>query len=429
MKAHQGCSLDRAALEAYQLKRLQELIAILTESNAFYSARLEGASGLRSLQEFAHVVPFTRKSELAEDQAKHPPFGSNLTFSMDRYTRFNQTSGTTGRPMRWLDTSDSWDSMVDCWLRVFESAGVSSSDRIFFPFSFGPFIGFWVAFEAGTRLGCLTISGGGMRSPARLRAILDNEVTVLCITPSYAVHLAEVARDEHIDLSLSRVRRIIVAGEPGGSVPATRALIERLWQGARVVDHHGMTETGPVTYECPVRRGTLHVMETAFVAEIIDPQTRAHVPPGGTGELVLTNLWRAGSPLLRYRTGDIVRSAAASPCACGSFEMAMEGGILSRTDDMVIVRGVNVYPSAVEDVLRSCGIREFRVEIFTERNLTEMSILIEPETACDSYEAAALAGRVATALRNVLNLRIKVTCVSFGSLPRFEGKSTRWVRS
>jgi phenylacetate-CoA ligase len=317
--------------------------------------------------------------------------------------------------------------MIDCWLRVFGAAGISRGDRIFFPFSFGPFLGFWLAFEAAARIGCLVIPGGGMRSPARLRSILDNEVTVICITPSYAVHLAEIARAEAIELSLSRVRRIIVAGEPGGSIPATRALIEKLWLGARVVDHHGMTEIGPVTYECPLRPCTLHVMEAAFFPEIIHIETGLPVAPGEMGELVLTNLGRLGSPLLRYRTGDIVRRAERPLCECGSSEVALDGGILARSDDMVVVRGVNVYPSAVEDVLRFCGVTEFRVEISVESSLTEMSIRIEPASELD--DPAALAARVATALRNALSLRVRVEPVPHGTLPRFEGKSSRWIRT
>jgi phenylacetate-CoA ligase len=166
---------------------------------------------------------------------------------VEEYRRFHQTSGTTGRPMRWLDTPDSWAWVVECWTRIYQSAGVGRRDRIFFPFSFGPFLGFWGAFDAAVRMGCLAIPGGGMRSTTRLRTLLDNQATVICTTPTYALHLVEVAEEEKIDLTAGSVRTIIVAGEPGGSIPATRSHIEQLWGGARVVDHHGMTEIGPVS--------------------------------------------------------------------------------------------------------------------------------------------------------------------------------------
>jgi phenylacetate-CoA ligase len=239
------------------------------------------------------------------------------------------------------------------------------------------------------------------------------------------MHLAEVAAEESIDLSASKVKTIIVAGEPGGSIPATRSHIERLWPGARVVDHHGMTEIGPVTYECPQRRGVLHVMEAAYFPEVIDPNTLQPAGPGGGGELVLTNLGRVGSPILRYRTGDTVRRAPEPRCQCGSREMALEGGILGRSDDMVVVRGVNLYPGAVEQVVRSSGsVAEFRVEIHDERSLKEMSIQIEPAAGED---AAALSHRVAAALQYAFGLRIPVSAVPAGTLPRFEAKSKRWI--
>lgn len=416
------------AIETRQTRKLQSLLQALLASNPFYSARLRaaGVDGRpRTLREFCDTVPFTFKAELIDDQTRNPPFGSNLTYAVEEYSRFHQTSGTSGQPMRWLDTPESWNWVVECWTRIYQSAVVARHDRVFFPFSFGPFLGFWGAFDAATRMGCLAIAGGGMRSTTRLRTLLDNEVTVVCCTPTYALHLAEVAAEEKIDLSAGKVRTFIVAGEPGGSIPATRSHIEQLWGGARVVDHHGMTEIGPVTYECPERRGVLHVMEAEYIPEVIDRTTLQQVGPGGTGELVLTNLGRVASPILRYRTGDTVRRALEARCPCGSEEMALEGGILGRSDDMVVVRGVNLYPSAVEQVMRSSGgVAEFRVEIYQERSLTEMSIQIEPVSGEDP---AALSHRVAAALHYAFGLRVAVSSVPAGTLPRFEAKSKRWI--
>jgi phenylacetate-CoA ligase len=409
---------DRTAIEAGQLGQLRKLLAAI-RGNPFYAKTLAGVDAL-SLTEFFERVPFTRKSEIIADQLAHPPFGSNLTYPVERYSRFSQTNGTTGTPLRWLDTAESWDWMTGNWTRVFRVAGVDVADRIYFAFSFGPFLGFWVAFEAAARMGCLCIPGGGMRSSARLHAILESAATVLCCTPTYALRLGESARDENIDLRQSKVRRIIVAGEPGGSVKATQSRIEELWPGARVLDHHGMTEVGPVTYACPVRARVLHVIESSYIAEVLDPDGR----PARRGELVLTNLGRIGSPLIRYRTGDIVERAAQSPCECGSYEMALEGGILARTDDMVVVRGVNLYPSAVEEIVRSCpGVAEYRVEIRADHAMSELSIQVEL-----AGEDAELTHRLESALRNAFALRIPVSIAPRGSLPRFEMKAQRWVR-
>ena len=313
--------------------------------------------------------------------------------------------------------------MIDNWCDIFRAAGVSAADRIFFAFSFGPFIGFWLAFEAGEALGALSIPGGGLSSAARLRAIFTHDANVLCCTPTYALRLAEVAKEEGIDLAKSPVRTIVVAGEPGGSIPATRARLEEGWPGATVFDHHGMTEVGPVTYQCPAQAGVLHVLEEAYLPEIIHPETAVPVAAGETGELVLTTLGRHGSPLIRYRTGDLV-TAAESPCRCGHLDLALHGGILSRADDMVVVRGVNVYPSAVEEILRSAGgVAEYRVRISRDDALVEMSVEVEPETGGDN----ALAKRLAKAFQESLALRVPVKLVEPGSLPRFELKAKRWV--
>lgn len=412
---------------------LRALLGKIVPANPFYSERLRHAdisAGLSSLGEYVDRTPFTHKADLVEDQSLHPPFGTNLTYPLDHYTRYNQTSGTGGQPIRWLDTNDSWSWMVDNWAEVFAVSGVGRGDRIFFAFSFGPFLGFWTAFEAGVRIDCLCIPGGGMSTSARLRAILENECTVLCCTPTYAMRLGEAAIEEGIDLGKSAVRRIMAAGEPGASIPGTRDRIEQLWPGAKIIDHHGMTEVGPVTFECPVRRGVLHVIERAFIPEVIDPASTQPISPGAEGELVLTNLGRDGSPLLRYRTGDLVRlddHPADRPCACGRFDMALVGGILGRTDDMVVVRGVNVHPSAVEAVIRRFDeVAEFRVRQFSDRALVELEIEIEPISSCRDVQR--LASEVEGALRTAFNLRIPACAVAPGSLPRFEMKAKRWVK-
>ncbi len=417
--------ISRGEIEAGQLEQLRSLFAAILPSNRFHSERLPRS--VASLDEFRARVPFTHKRELIADQAAHPPFGTNLTYPVDAYTHFSQTSATTGTPMRWLDTPASWSWMLDNWIRVFEAAGITAADRLFFAFSFGPFLGFWTAFESAKRMGSMAIPGGGMRTPARLHLIVEASATVLCCTPTYAIHLGRAAADEGISLTESKVRRVVVAGEPGGSIPATRAEIERLWNGARVIDHHGMTEIGPVSYNCPARRDVLHVIESGFIAEIVDP-SGAPVPLGVAGELVLTNLGRAGSPLIRYRTGDLVKACATAPCECGSHEVALEGGILGRTDDMVVVRGVNVYPAAVEEVVRARGgVAEYQVRVSSARALTELSLLVEPEPGID--DPTRLCHRLESALRDALGLRIPVAAAEFGSLPRFEMKARRWVRS
>src|ERR1041384_350670 len=296
----QATNPGRAAIASEQLEQLRSLVTELFPANKFYSRKLNSAGitfDIASLEDFSTRFPFTTKTELVQDQLANPPFGANLTYPLERYTRFHQTSGTTGTPLRWLDTPESWEWMVGNWKKIFEAAGVNRHDRIFFAFSFGPFIGFWLAFDAGQKIGALCLPGGGLSSAARVRMIFSNEATVLCSTPTYALRLGEVGLAEKFPLEASPVRKIIVAGEPGGSVPATRARLEKSWVGARVFDHHGMTEVGPVSFECPARPGVLHILESAYLPEIIDPKSGRPAKRGEAGELVLTTLGRIGSPL------------------------------------------------------------------------------------------------------------------------------------
>ncbi len=419
---------SRAELESLQLEQLGSLVAELIPANKFYTQKLQAAGvgfDIASLADFTARFPFTTKAELVADQLAHLPYGTNLTYPLDRYTRFHQTSGTSGAPLRWLDTPESWDAMIESWAEIFRAAEVGTGDRVMFAFSFGPFLGFWLAFEAAERLGCRCLPGGGLSSVARLRLMRDNHATVLCCTPTYAVRLAEVAVEENIELHSLGVKTIIVAGEPGGSIPATRAKLESLWPGARIFDHHGMTEVGPVTYECPKQPGVLHVIESAYFTEVIDPVTGA---AAANGELVLTTLTRAGSPLLRYRTGDLVkRSPGQGQCACGRHELTLVGGILGRVDDMIIVRGVNVYPTAVEGILRRfADVAEYRVHVSRSTALTELRIEVEPTDLCG--DVRGLAAEVQQALQAAFNLRLTVEMVPPGSLPRFELKARRWLR-
>ena len=424
----------RPAIASSQLQQLGRLLAALVPANPFYTKKFSRAgvtAKVASLEEFSEQFPFTTKEEVAADQRAAPPYGTNLTFPLERYTRFHQTSGTTGTPLRWLDTPESWSWMVESWTGIFRAANVTASDRVFFAFSFGPFIGFWLAYEAAQQIGCLCIPGGGLGSAARLRVLIDNGATILCCTPTYALRLAEVAAEEKIDLRDTRVKTIVVAGEPGGSIPALRVRLEKLWGGARVFDHHGMTETGPVTHECPDQPGVLHVLEPAYFAEVIDPASGKPVELGQKGELVLTTLGRIGSPLLRYRTGDLVKRGTrnterGSPCTCSRHTLTLEGGILGRVDDMIVVRGVNIFPGAVEDIVRVCGdVAEYRVMVNHAHALTELSVQIEPVPGC--ADSLALASRLERAFQDAFTLRVPVKPVPPGTLPRFEMKAKRWL--
>jgi phenylacetate-CoA ligase len=300
---------------------------------------------------------------------------------------------------------------------VYRGAGIGPDDRIFAAFSFGPFIGFWTAFEAGQKLGALTIAGGGQTSEQRIQMILDNEATVLVCTPTYALRLAEVAREQGVDASQLSIRATIHAGEPGASIPSTKQRIEELW-GAKCYDHAGATEVGAFAFECQAQPGGNHANEAEFLIEVLDPVTQQ---PADDGELVITNLGRLGSPVLRYRTGDRVKLQPGE-CSCGRTFRRFEGGILGRVDDMLTVRGVNVFPSAIENLVRRhAAVDEFAVMVFRERSMDEMELQVEvtgaePQTVCEA---------VAREVWVALGFRPRVRHVAAGTLPRFELKARR----
>src|SRR6266550_2739978 len=255
----------------------------------------------------------------------------------------------------------------------------------------------------------MAISGGAMTTEQRIRNLRDVGATVLLATPTYALRMADKAQELHLDLASSDIRLTIHAGEPGASIPATRDAIEAAYSAA-CFDHTGMTELGPTGHSCTQRDG-VHLIESEFIFEVAPD-----------GELIATNLGRWGMPLIRYRTGDRV-VASRKPCSCGSPFLKVVGGIRGRVDDMFTVRGVNLYPSQVEDIVRRYPqVTEFVIEHRRERQMDEVSLLLETSVAAFS------ADRLEADLRQALGVRLECRIVASGTLPRSELKSKRIVR-
>ena len=418
-------TMPRDQLNTLRLDRLQSMLAQIHGSNHFYTAKFKAAGiqpqDIQSLEDLSRL-PITTKKELVQAQADDPPFGTNATFSESAYTRIHQTSGTTGTPLRVIDTEESWNWWGRCWGYILSGAGLTAEDRLFIPFSFGPFIGFWAAVEGAKEVGAMMIPGGGRDSLQRLHLIFELGATAVCCTPTYALRLAEVAREAGINLSEGPIRITVHAGEPGANVPATKARIEAAW-GAKCFDHAGASEVGAHSFECEVQPRGSHLIESEFIAEVIDPKTGATVRPGEMGELVITNLGRIGYPVIRYRTGDLV-NLNLEPCECGRTFTRFQGGVLGRVDDMVIVRGVNVFPGAIENLIRQFDpIDEFQVRVVPQREMYELEIQLELAQGADSYTTQSA---IESAISEALGLRPTVAIVPSGSLPRFELKAKRF---
>jgi phenylacetate-CoA ligase len=404
---------EPTVLREHQLRRLRDLLGAILPTNAFYQEKLAACSTPPDdWSEFASW-PTTSKQELVGNDS---PFAANLTFDVDRYRHFHRTSGTTGKPLAVLDTAEDWRWWINAWQFVLDAAELEEHDRAVMAFSYGPFIGFWSAHDAAVARGALVVPSGGMSSVARLDLIQSVQATVVFCTPSYALHLADVAADQQVQLSKSSVSRLIVAGEPGGSAPAIRRRIEDAW-GARVVDHSGATEIGPWGYSDATGQG-LHVNEFDFYPEFINWKTGLPAQDGELAELVLTTLGRTGCPVIRYRTGDLVRPTRNHP---GPNRFALlQGGVLGRVDDMMIIRGVNIFPSSVEEILRGFPeVSEFRLTATKHGAMDSLQIEVEDQLGKPE--------RIAAALQVRLGLRIDVKLVPPSSLPRFEAKGKRFI--
>lgn len=419
-------SRDRETLARHQQERLRRLMAAL-EANAFYREKLAAAGveprRVRSLEDLPRL-PLTTKGELVASQRRRPPFGELPTWPLSRYPYLHRTSGTSGKPLYWLDTREDWATWLRCWGEVYRGAGVTAEDLIFCAFSFGPYVAHFSGLEGARAMGLRAVSGGGMGSLPRLEAIFDLGATVLVSTPTYALHLGEIAAEHGIDLAASPVRATIHAGEPGASVPNVKHRIEKTW-GARCFDHAGATEVGPWGFDCLADDGAIHLNEREFIFEVIDPGSGDPVPDGTRGELVITTLARHGMPVVRYRTGDLVERIG-EPCPCGRALARLRGGVLGRTDDMLVVRGVNVYPSAVDDLMRGVPeVVEYEVEVRRRGGMDDLTVKVETVPGADY---GAVKRTLSETFRARLNLRLAFRQAAAGALPRYELKARRFKR-
>ena len=392
-------------------------IAYLLERSPFYREKL-GSSVSDRLAEIAQL-PLTAKEELRSTVTPESPFGAHFCSEPSELVRIYSTSGTTGAPSYVPLTAGDLDNWVTASARSYAASGIAAGQRIVSTYNAGPFVA-GAALGAFERLGLTHIPVGTGNTDRLVRAIEQLRPQAVVLTPSYAAHLAE-----SFDLRGSSVERVLVAGEPGGGEPAFRAQLEDGW-GAKVTEAMGIGDIGVSLWgECEEQDG-MHLGARGLVhAELIDPETGAalELEDGAEGELVLTHLQQRAAPLLRFRTRDHVE-VRTSPCRCGRTGPRIR--CLGRTDDMLIVRGVNVFPSAVRDVVsgfapevsghvlvrpQSAGVKQ------------EPPLPVSVELARDATPDTALADAIRERLRSVLVIQTRVELVPWGSLARSEYKS------
>jgi phenylacetate-CoA ligase len=424
-------TMPKDELRALQLVKLQRTVARAWETSPFHRRLYEQAGvtpdQIQTLDDI-RKLPFMTRADWMDNQAKLPLFGDLITRPREEAIRYHLTSGTSGRqPLRVLDSRKDWSWIAEQWCYGFWGFGVRPTDTVFFAFSYGSFIGFWGAHYCCEKMGCLVLPSGNMTTEGRVKQIVEMGATVVCATPTYALRMGQVAQQLGIDLrNDGRVRRVIVSGEP--AVPATKRMIEDMWGGI-CGDTAGMTEIGTIMiFECEKQPGGTHIIEDHFIEEVIDPDTGEPCDYGQRGERVVTSFGRGFIPLIRYRTKDLVMKVPYTTCSCGRTGDLYDGGILGRVDDMKLIRGTNVYPRAVEAILREYSeVEEFQIVLTREDNIRDeitVQIELKPGYADDSW--AGLQSKLGKDLAdNHEGLRFNVARAGEGELPRFELKAKR----
>jgi len=425
-------TMPREELEALQVRKLRNLVEWAGTQVPFHAKRLSDAGvtadSIESLDDLQRI-PFFTRDEWMGGQLEQPPYGPILAAPEEAAIRYHMTSGTTGRtPIRVLDSMKDWEWIAEMWCYGLWGFGVRPIDRVFIAFGYATFIGFWGLHYASEKMGCLTLPGGAMTTEQRVRTIEEMGATVVASTPTYALRMAQEARALGIDLASGPVERLILSGEPAGSIPATKKLIEEQW-GAKAGDTAGMTELGTImVFECEAQPGGTHIIEDHYIEEVVDPETGEPVGYGEQGERVVTSFGRGFIPVLRYRTRDLVVKVPGAGCACGRTFDIYDGGIRGRVDDMKLVRGTNVYPRAVEAIVREIPeIDEFQIRLYTAEGIRdEIEVLVEvPDEGADVDGILARLGKELAGAHE--SLRFGVRQAETGSLPRFELKAKRLV--
>jgi phenylacetate-CoA ligase len=427
----------RATLRDMQLEKLSAAFDYLFECSPFYRERFERAGlrpgAIRSMDDVRRI-PVTRKLDWIDDFASHPPWGtfSPLTSAPHDPWMVFSTSGTTRQPRLFRSTQH--DCAMLAWLcaRALWSYGVRPGMAAMNCFYYGPSVAAWGMHHGLVRVGCSVIPGGPMSTDRRAYFVEALRPSVLLGTPSTLLTLGRRVKELGQDPSRSGVRILVCAGEPGAAVPSTRQRLQDLWS-ADVHDDFGCTEVAqaPLGYTCQAAAGagdgpvTVHVMEDAFLVEVLDPESLEPVPPGTRGTLVVSNLYSESTPFLRYDMGDWIRLTE-DPCPCGRTHARAVGGLLGRNDHCLKVKGLQFFPGTFEDAVRSIeGVSdEYRIEIFDDaielRN--SVRVTVQPERDDVSLDEREIAAR----LRGTLGISVEVRLVAPGTLPRTEGKGARF---
>jgi phenylacetate-CoA ligase len=425
-------TMPRKKIESLQLERFRACMAYVYDRSPMYKKKYDQAgikpSDIKTLSDISRV-PFTVKEELLESQKRNPPWGDFMCVPPEEGVRVFQTTGTTGTPLKVMLNKTDWtEHYYEQFMHFMNAYGIKRSDILYVPFGYGLYIAWWGFQAALEQAGVMIVPGGAQSSKDRVKNIFEWGATVICGTPTYLLHLGEVAKKMGISLADSQVAIVVVAGEPGANVVSTKKAIEDTY-GAKCYDDIGSSEITNFGFECIFQKGT-HVNENMFYAECLDLDTLEPVKDGEVGELVLSNLCTETMPLLRYRIKDLVKFNR-EPCECGRSFLRLDGGILGRSDDMFQFGGVNVFPSAIENLIREVDIFSNEYQIILPNKDSKERIKIRVEPVSDQVSQKDMKNSIE---RFIEDFKYRVTftpaveVVEAGGLPRVEGKAKRLIR-
>lgn len=417
-------TMPRADLDALHLKRLRKLIQFAYENipmyRELYDAHGVKPEDIRTLDDYAQKLPSIDKSDLLRYQAQGK---SVVPRSQERISFLYQTSGTTGKP---LTEPGYFPDILNQWTYSWWAHGIRPGDVFYFAFPFGVFMAFWSAYFDALLMGAQVISGGGVDSKTRVRHIQELRPTVLVCTPTYALRLAEVAKELGVDSRATSIRIVSTCGEAGPIVPRIRRALEDAWN-AKAIDLYGISELwGSTNWECPRHPDRMHLLESSAYGIVVDETGRV-APDGAKGEYVLTCYEATVQPLIKYRTHDIVEWHR-QPCECGRSWLWLQGGVLGRTDQMIRVKGTAVFPSSIQVVLSEAKGLSERLEIHIAKdeadgNFDQVMVKVEAADQSGPEGYSALQTEAEALLRSRLGVRIPVEVVAPLSLPRYELKA------
>lgn len=433
-------TMSLAAREQLIVERMQTQLRYAYDELPFYRQLYDRCGfkpeDVQSLDDFSAKVPVVTKQMLRDDQAKHPLFGSYSNTSIDQVSRIFGSSGTTGVPTLYAISKDDWARAIEAQAMAIWAMGVRPGDIVHFVFPFGMFVGGWAIMLGVERVGATVFPVGAAESKRQIDLIGQLKPTVIAGTPSYVLHLADIARSMGVDLIASGVHTLIVGGEPGGTVPGMMAAMRAGWgERIKICDTGNTSECFPTQMNSSCDQGQgVHVFEDEVFLEIVDPQNHnRRLPDGEFGGTVYTTLWRRSQPMIRFFAGDRARLIR-ERCSCGRTFPRLPEGMVGRLDDMLLIRGANVYPSAVESALRQVpGVgAEYRLIVEKQGALDELRLEIEPEDPSlllpGSDEARErLVHGIIEEVRRQIGLRVEVRLVPVGTHEKMLFKARRVV--